>query len=81
MKVLFFGSLAEQLGRELEIDPAGARWTVGELRQLLCSRDSAFANALGNERVRACVDQVIVSDDAPVRPGQELAFIPPLSGG
>ena len=81
MKVLFFGRLGERLGSELEVDPPGDGWTVADLRESLCSRNELFRDALGQSGVRACVDQVIVPEDAYVRPGQEVAFIPPLSGG
>lgn len=81
MKILFFGRLGDQLGRELEIEPPRSGCTVAELRQLLCSRGRIFRDTLSHSSVRACVDQVIVPEDTPVRLGQEVAFIPPLSGG
>ncbi|PWG01742.1 MoaD/ThiS family protein [Sphingosinicella humi] len=81
MRILFFGRLGEQLGSELEIDSPGESWTIAELRESLCSRSELFREALGRPGVRACVDQVIVPDDVQLRPGQEVAFIPPLSGG
>lgn len=81
MKILFFGRLGDQLGRELEIEPPRSGCTVAELRQLLCSRGSIFRDTLGRPSVRGCVDQMIVPEDTPVRQGQEVAFIPPLSGG
>ena len=81
MKILFFGRLGDQLGRELEIEPPQSGCTVAELRQILCARGDAFRDTLGHPSVRGCVDQVIVPEDTPVRPDQEVAFIPPLSGG
>ena len=81
MKILFFGRLGEQLGSELEIDPPGEGWTIAYLRESLCSRSELFREALGHSGVRGCVDQVIVPEETQVRAGQEVAFIPPLSGG
>lgn len=81
MRILLFGRLGDQLGRELEIEAPRSGCTLAELRQLLCSRGAAFRETLGHASVRGCVDQVIVSDDTHVHPGQEVAFIPPLSGG
>lgn len=81
MKILFFGRLGEQLGSELEIDPPGEVWTVAELRESLCSRSELFRETLGHSGVRGCVDHVIVPEGTQVQDGQEVAFIPPLSGG
>lgn len=81
MEILFFGRLGEQFGHTVEIDPPGVGWTVAELREALCSRSDLFRGALSNPSVRACVDQVIAREDLPVRQGQEIAFIPPVSGG
>ena len=81
MKILFFGRLGERLGRELEIDPPADGWTVAELRESLCSRGEIFREMLEDPGIRGCVDQAIVPEDTHVRPHQEVAFIPPLSGG
>jgi molybdopterin synthase sulfur carrier subunit len=81
MKILFFGRLGERLGREMEVDvPADVR-NIAELRRLLARlRPEAEADFLG-QSLRACVDDSIVRDDAPVSGAREIAFFPPLSGG
>ena len=41
-----------------------------------------YAEALARGRaVRASLDQVMVNDEAALRPGAELAFFPPVTGG
>lgn len=80
MKILLFGRLGEALGREVEVELPPEGCSVAALRSLLAARGSAFAT-LAAPGARACVDQAIVGEDHLVRPGQELAFIPPLSGG
>lgn len=80
-RIFFFGRLGDQFGRELEIELPAAGCTVGELRARLGGRDPSAAEALLQPCVKACVDQAIVPDSALVRPGQEIAFLPPLSGG
>ena len=79
-QVLFFGSLAEQLGRQaaVELPPEGC--TVAELRRLLAERGENGA-ALLRPGVRASVDQESVRDEDVVRPGQEISFFPIVSGG
>jgi molybdopterin converting factor small subunit len=56
-------------------------WTVAELRGTLCAGDVAAASALTNPRVRVAIDQEIAFDDRRVYPGQEVAFLAPVSGG
>jgi molybdopterin synthase sulfur carrier subunit len=77
MRILFFGRLGEAIGREIEIDPPAEPCTVADLRAQL----AIAYPVLADRGVRGCVDRAIVPDTAPVRAGQEVAFMPPLSGG
>jgi molybdopterin converting factor small subunit len=81
MKIFFFGRLAESLGREVDLDVPDAGCTIAELRTRLAGAMPAAADQLSSATVRACIDQVMVTDDARVLPGHEVAFVPPLSGG
>jgi molybdopterin synthase sulfur carrier subunit len=77
MRILLFGRLAETIGREIEhVLPRGG-CTVAELRAALAKEHDGLAA----ESVRACIDREIVPESALVLPGQEVAFVPPLSGG
>lgn len=79
MKIIFFGSLAARFGREMDVDIPSAGCTIRELRKHLEQQHPAVADLVAG--IKACVDQEIVVEDAHIRPGQELAFFPPLSGG
>ena len=79
--ILFFGRLGDQFGRAVEVALPGDGCTIGALRALLIETLEGADETLQQKSVRACVDQQIVSDDAFVRAGQEIAFLPPLSGG
>jgi molybdopterin synthase sulfur carrier subunit len=79
--ILFFGRLGDQFGRAIDVELPGDGCTVGVLRALLLETLDGADETLSHKSVRACVDQEIVSDDAFVRAGQEIAFLPPLSGG
>lgn len=80
VRVLFFASLRESLGAQLELQIEAA--TVGALRQALMAQSEAHAQALGNQRpVRIAVNQVMAGDDQPLRNGDEVAFFPPVTGG
>lgn len=79
--VLFFGRPSDRLGRARAADIPVEGCTVAELRARLCASDPRAAAALDRPDVRAAVDQVIATDQARVRPGQEIAFFSVFSGG
>ena len=83
IKVLYFASLKEKLGAEMEqIDaPAGVS-TVAALRAHLGSRGGAYAEAFAEKKlVKAAVNQDMVGPTAPLKAGDEVAFFPPVTGG
>lgn len=83
VKVLYFASVREQVGREreeLEL-PAGVA-TVADLRAHLRGRGGAWAEALAEGRlVRMAVNQDMCPPSAAIRAGDEVAFFPPVTGG
>ena len=79
MRVLLFGRLAELAGwrsRELA-GPA----SVAALRERLAEEDAALGAALAERSVKVAVNQVMRHADAELAAGDEVAFMPPLSGG
>ncbi len=77
--VLLFASVAEKAGtRRLEL-PDGTGTTVGDIRDQLVERYPALEPMLPN--LLFAVDEEYVRTDAPVRAGQTVAVIPPVSGG
>ena len=83
VRVLFFASLREAVGEDvLELRvPPGA--TVADLRVLLAERLSPEgAGALADGEVRIAVNQRFVhAADTPLGAGDEVAFLPPVTGG
>ena len=77
MKILLFGRLGETIGREIDFALPAGGCTVAALRAALAERHQG----LDAGSVRACIDREIAPETALVRPGQEVAFVPPLSGG
>jgi molybdopterin synthase sulfur carrier subunit len=81
--VLYFASLRQQLGvgaEEVEL-PAGVA-TVGQLVEWLKTRSPRHAEAFANPAaVRCAVNQDYARPDDAVRPGDEVAFFPPVTGG
>ncbi len=83
MKILYFAWLRTKLGRaEESLDPPAAVSNVAALLQWLRGRDPVFAAALKDTSViRVAVNQEYVGWDHPVRPGDEVAIFPPVTGG
>ena len=79
LDVLFFGRVAEVMGRARTIDLPEAGCTVGELRRRLAA--TAGADILLQPGVRAAIDRQVAAEDAVVRPGAEVAFFSLFSGG
>ena len=77
VRVLLFGSVREALGvKDLDIElETGA--TVGALRALLAGRHELFSRI----RLLAAVNQETVDDAQVLAEGDEVAFLPPVSGG
>jgi sulfur-carrier protein len=77
----FFAAIREAVGTASLSLETGAG-TVGALRDELIARGGAWAEALARGKaVRASLDQAMVDDAAPLRPGCEVAFFPPVTGG
>jgi molybdopterin synthase sulfur carrier subunit len=83
VKVLFFAALREQLGtarEEIELPPEVG--TLAGLRAHLAGRGGAWQSALAEGRlVRMAVNQDMAPHSAGLKPGDEVAFFPPVTGG
>jgi len=80
MRVLFFGRLAELAGGRERSAPDTIT-TLGALVAHLTLADATLGEALAGKGVRAAVNKTIVSGNASLKAGDEIAFMPPLSGG
>ncbi|MBL8556195.1 MAG: MoaD/ThiS family protein [Phenylobacterium sp.] len=81
VRLLFFGKLADRFGRLRSIAIPSAGCTIADLRRRLVA-ETEGGDILAEPSVRAAVDQNLAVDDAaPVRGGQEVAFLPAFSGG
>lgn len=82
VRLVFLARLREALGESHERFEIDGTTTVGAIRGVLCARGGAWAVELAAGRaVRAAVNHELASADTPVRPGDELAFFPPVTGG
>ena len=81
--LLYFASLRESVGvsREQLALPSGSP-TVSSLVDQLRARDGRWTEAFAPGRQwRVAVNQQMASPATPVRPGDEIAFFPPVTGG
>ncbi|KZD09682.1 molybdopterin converting factor subunit 1 [Oceanibaculum pacificum] len=83
MKLLYFAWLRQKIGTaEEDVTPPAEVTDVAGLIDWLRGRGPAYAEALRDERVvKVAVNQEYVRRDHPVRPGDEIALFPPVTGG
>jgi molybdopterin synthase sulfur carrier subunit len=81
IKVLYFAGLREQVGtpgEDLDVSPT----TVAGLRTFLMARGGAWQSALAQGKaLRVAVNQQMAQPTTQVKPGDEVAFFPPVTGG
>jgi molybdopterin converting factor small subunit len=80
--VLLFGRLKDAFGSPSIPLPPGAT-TAAALRATLADQNPDLAEMLRAKTVRIAVNQELVTDEAGTRisPTDEIALLPPLSGG
>ena len=83
LKLLYFAGLREQVGASgEELDLPADVTTVAGLRSLLMARGGVWQSALApNRALRVAVNQEMAQPATPVKPGDEVAFFPPVTGG
>jgi molybdopterin synthase sulfur carrier subunit len=83
LTILYFAWLRERVGASQEelVLPESVT-TVADLVDHLCARSAAHTSAFQNRRtIRCAVNQEFADPSSPVRPGDEVAFFPPVTGG
>ena len=76
-RVLYFAALRDRAGIDSErvaSDAADARGLYAEL----CAR---YGFAMADDRLRVAVNGAFAAWEQPLRDGDEVVFIPPVSGG
>jgi sulfur-carrier protein len=82
--LLYFASLRESLGRSREqvALPSPGVPTVSSLVDSLRARDGAWSEAFAPGKPwRVAVNQQMANLATPLKPGDEVAFFPPVTGG
>ena len=74
------GRLRDVAGwRERSLDPAPA--SLAALRELLADEDQQLGEALAGRGVQAAVNKSLARGDVALAMDDEVAFLPPMSGG
>lgn len=83
MKLLYFAWLRAKIGiAEERVEPPPEVATVATLLDWLKTRGPGFAEALKDRKVvRVAVNQEYVGWDHKLRPSDEVALFPPVTGG
>jgi molybdopterin synthase sulfur carrier subunit len=79
VKVLFFGRLKELTGHAEDSAEFADAATIEQLFALYSARHPELAKYRSS--VVASCNQEFAAWDTPLRPGDEVAFLPPVSGG
>ncbi len=79
MKVLFFGRLKELAGQAEDFIESAEATTIERLFALYAARYPELAKYRSS--VVASRNQEFAAWDTPLRAGDEVAFLPPVSGG
>ena len=81
-RILFFGKLGEAAGgraRDWVIDEDQA--TIDDLVAAICVKEPVLGAALAEKSVRCIVNEMVSARDTAVSDEDEIAFLPPVSGG
>lgn len=80
--ILLFGKLRDAFGADSINAPTNVA-TVADLRAALVEEHQHLADSLTSTAVRVAVNQELVSDEAAtqIKATDEIALLPPLSGG
>ena len=83
MQILYFAWLKTHTGTGQEtVEPPEDVRDVAGLLDWLAGRSQAHANALADRQaVRVAVNQEYARPSDPVKPGDEVALFPPVTGG
>lgn len=80
--VRYFALLRERAGTDAEVvEWQDAAPHVGRLRELLAARTPAIAPLLRSGSLLVAVNREYAAAETPLKEGDEVAFLPPVSGG
>jgi molybdopterin synthase sulfur carrier subunit len=82
IKILFFGRLEDIAGLEsCPVEYSEQVSTADQLKQKLAKDNADLGDALSQPQIMVAINQSIVAWNSPIKDGDEVAFLPPVTGG
>lgn len=81
LKILFFGALGDKAGSESKSLELASGNTPEALRETLARDNPELGWALAEPQVMVAVNQALADWQTPLADGDEVAFLPPVTGG
>lgn len=81
IRVVFFAQLREQLKTEEVLIQAAGVDSISLLKQYLILQNPEWEKFLCNSKLLVAINHAYAKGDAAIRPGDEVAFFPPVTGG
>ncbi len=82
IRIRYFALLRETVGREMEsVEWEESPPTLEKLKGFLANRNSALGPLLEKSSVLCAVNQKYATGELVLKEGDEVAFLPPVSGG
>ncbi|MBI4382846.1 MAG: MoaD/ThiS family protein [Nitrospinae bacterium] len=81
IKVKYFASLKTMAGKEEDRFDLGRETTVLKLSEAIGKTSPAIGEMVREKKVMVSVNQDVVLPDAVIHDGDEVALLPPFSGG
>lgn len=80
--LLFFARIGEILGRQNEVlELNNSITTVANLVDFLSNRGELWTKTLHDSNIKVAVNHTISSSKQSIEAGDEIAFLPPVTGG
>lgn len=78
--VKFFGKLGDIAGEDIQLEPAGLS-SVADVLAYLSKETPEIYQEVTAPQVLIAVNQEIVTSEHSIKSGDEVAFLPPVTGG
>lgn len=81
IKVLYFASIKEKLGVDSETVPYRSGMTLGDLLEEVAVKHPEMKPLTSSNKFLYAINQEVCKTSASLSDGDEVAILPPLSGG
>lgn len=79
--ITFYGALSDIMGRKRSVEIGAGGVSIGQLVETLELEAPEFRAALSRMRIKFARNDVIASPDEKAFDGDDIAVLPPFSGG